>query len=459
MKKAKLIALLAVIITVSCNKKLDVPLQNSTDKIETADDVKALLFGNYQLYQNANAFGERFQLIADLLASSEQVDWVGSFTPYKDIQFKEQLADNSIATSMWENTYQLILSTNTVLDKISLISDDEKDLITGEAKFLRGVAYLELVNFYAQPYSAGNITAQQSGVPIVLQPVYLYDSLNNKPSRATVDEVYKQVISDLTDAVAKLPAPSAARTQERADKNAAKAMLARVYMNMADYTNAAQMANDVIASGKYKLNASFDAAFNNASYSSEDIFSIAQTNQSNAGTSDNGLATFYSPQPDSGVGRGDAQINADYFSYFEDEDTRAKFITAGTSIGGYDGNYTKKWWKFYKYIPVIRLAEMYLTRGEANLRKGGAPTGGVSALDDINTVRERAGASALGTVAAGDFVEERFRELGFEGDRLWTLKRLKMEIDGVAFNDDKLILPIPQREMDVNKNLKQNNGY
>jgi len=57
------------------------------------------------------------------------------------------------------------------------------------------------------------------------------------------------------------------------------------------------------------------------------------------------------------------------------------------------------------------------------------------------------------------FVNERMRELGFEGDRAWTLKRLKMDIDGLSYNDEKLILPIPQREIDVNKNLVQNAGY
>ena len=93
------------------------------------------------------------------------------------------------------------------------------------------------------------------------------------------------------------------------------------------------------------------------------------------------------------------------------------------------------------------------------MRKGGAPVGGVDPVDDINIVRERSNAYALESVTGNDFVDERFRELAFEGDRLWTLKRLKKDVDGSPFDYEKLILPIPQRETDVNSNLEQNPGY
>ena len=453
------IAIITVLITTSCDKKLDVlPENNITPgQIQTAEDLKAVLFGAYKLYQGPAAFGEQFMLVPDLLASESQVDWVGTFTEYRQYQNKEQLKDNGLATGIWENTYKIILDANTVLDKISLIEDeDEKNVITGEAEFMRGVAYFELVNLYSQPYSAGNITDPNSGVPIVLEPVYIYDSTKHKPSRATIDEVYKQALTDLTDAVAKLPEDNGTG---RVDKYTAEAFLARVYMNMNDYENAATMANDVISSGKYALVSPYDKAFNNDGYSPEDIFAIAQTNQSNAGTSNNGLTTFYSPQAPEGVGRGDAQVNPDYLSIFDPDDTRGYFFTYGISISGFDGLYTNKWLQAYKYIPVVRLAEMYLTRGEANLRKGGAPIGDVDPLDDINIVRERSNAFPLSGVTGNDFVEERFRELGFEGDRLWTLKRLQKDVDGRSFDDEKLVLPIPQRETDVNKNLTQNPGY
>src|SRR4051812_2807123 len=307
------IAIISALITMSCDKKLDVLPENSItpEQIQTPEDVKAVLFGAYKLYQSPAAFGEQFILIPDLLASKNQVDWVGTFTEYRQYQNKDQLRDNQIAEDIWDSTYRIILDANTVLDKISLITDeDEKNTLTGEAEFMRGVAYFELINLYAQPYSAGNVTAN-AGVPLVLSPVYEYDSTKDKPSRATVDDIYKQVLSDLTDALAKLPEDNGAT---RANKYAAEAFLARVYMNMEDYENAATMANDIISSGMYTLASPYAKAFNNDGYSPEDIFAIAQTNQSNAGISNNGLTTFYSPQPPNGVGRGDAQVDLGYLS-------------------------------------------------------------------------------------------------------------------------------------------------
>jgi hypothetical protein len=463
MKTLKYFLLLfsAIAFITACNKKLDVlPQQNITpDQIQTADDVKALLFGNYSLFQNANGFGERLIFIADLLAAEDQVSFVGSFTNYKEVQNKAIVTNSTIPLGIWSNGYQVINLSNTVLSKIDLIDDAEKDPVTGEAEFFRGVMLFELVNYFAQPYSSGD-PSTNPGVPIILSaPKYVYDSTSAFVSRASVRDVYNQVISDLTDAAAKLPDFA---DNARATKYAAEAFLSRVYMNMHDYENAAAMANDVIESGQFNLVSTFNQAFNNVGNSPEDIFGIQQTAQSNAGTTNNGIVTFYATYP---TGRGDAQIdgsledNSGFFSHFEDQDFRKTYNYVGESIQSIEGYYTSKWSAFYKTIPVIRLAEMYLTRGEANLRKGGTPVGGVDPVDDINTVRERAAASPLDEVNGSDFVEERFRELSFEGDRLWTRKRLQLDIDGLPYDWGFLVLPIPQREIDVNKNLEQNEAY
>ena len=133
---------------------------------------------------------------------------------------------------------------------------------------------------------------------------------------------------------------------------------------------------------------------------------------------------------------------------------RSSFFTLGTSISGIKGTYANKWQKFYSEIPIIRLADMYLTRGEANFHLG---TGTPDA--DINIVRARAKAGPLSGATLQDFVDERFREFAFEGDRFFTLKRLKMDVSGVPYDDPTLILPLPQAEIDVNNKLVQNDGY
>jgi len=459
MKKVLFIPTIAFIflLVTSCNKKLEVlPQNNATpDQIKTSADVQALLFGAYEQLQSYSAFGEQFMLIPDLLASQDQVDWVGTYANYKQVKNKKIVASNSIASSMWGNGYKAIGICNTVLDKLSVVDSADKATVEGEALFIRGTIYFELVGIYARPYSDGN-AATNPGLPIVLVPTYKYDSVTGKPARATVAATYAQVISDLLGAIAKLPTSNGSY---RADVYSARAILSRVYLNMLDYANAAAQADDVIASNNFTLADSYDKAFNNSVSSQEDIFAIQQTSQSNVGTSNQGLSTFYAPTiglpAGQTTGRGDAQINAGYFDYFGAGDRRASYVTDGTSIAGEDGTYPNKWQQFYKAIPVVRLAEMYLTRGEANLLSGGS-VGGADPLDDINTVRARSGASLLAVVTGQDFVDERFRELGFEGDRFWTLKRLKMDVDGVGYDDNKVIMPLPQSELDVNANLKQN---
>src|SRR5258708_3296936 len=458
MKQALYISTIAAffLIAPSCNKKLEVLPQNSAtpDQIKTSADVEALLCGGYNQLQSYGAFGEQFMLIPDLLASQDQVDWVGTYKDYKQVKAKNIVATNSIASSLWGNGSKVIGICNTVLNKLSIVDSSDRKTIEGESLFIRGTVYFELVGLFAKPYSDGQ-AATNPGLPLVLDPVYIYDSAKNKPSRATVAAVYAQIIKDLQAAIARLPSSNA---NYRADLNSAKAILSRVYLNMQDYANAASQANDVIASGNYVLTATYDKEFNNNVNSSEDIFAIQQNSQSNVGTSNQGLVTFYAPNTIQPAGRGDAQINSAYVTYFEASDFRGTFVTHGISIAGFNGTYPNKWQQFYKSIPVVRLPEMYLTRGEANLLSNGS-VGGVNPLGDINTVRARAGASMLTTVAGSDFVNERFRELGFEGDRFWTLKRLKLNVDGLGYDDDKLILPVPQIEIYVNKNLKHNTGY
>jgi starch-binding outer membrane protein, SusD/RagB family len=456
--------IISSLITSGCNKKLDVePQQNITpDQIRTEGDVLAVLYGTYSLLQNVNGFGERYLLVPDLLAAQGHVKFVGTFRDHNDIFKKQQIATNGIAQGIWANAYSVINALNTVLSKTDLVNADDRDAIIAEAKFLRGLVYFELVQFFGKPYSAGN-TNTNLAVPLQLEPVFDYVESRDKKARSTVGQVYTQVIADLSAAATDLPEST---DGARPSKYAASAILSRVYMNQAKYDSAATAANTVIESNNFALTGYYGDAFNvSGSPGEEDIFSILQTSQSNAGTANAGLTTLYLARTSTdpsipGGGRGDVQVEASYLTNFEAFDDRRNFFYNGTSIAGAAGIYTIKWAFFYRNITVVRLAEMYLTRAEANYRKGGAPIGPNTPLQDVNIVRGRSNASPLVTIASGTvFVDERFRELGFEGDRLNTLKRLQLNVDGRPYNDNLLVLPIPRRERDVNANLEQNAGY
>jgi hypothetical protein len=100
---------------------------------------------------------------------------------------------------------------------------------------------------------------------------------------------------------------------------------------------------------------------------------------------------------------------------------------------------------------------MYLIRAEANLAL--STSVGATPLSDINLVRNRAHASSLSTVTQADIMEERSRELGFEGFLIHDIKRTKGSVGSLSWNSDKLVFPIPLREMQVNNKLVQNPGY
>ena len=440
-------------LTASCNKKLDVVPGSYIvpDQVKNESDVRAELLGAYSSLQHYDAYGERAELIPDLLATEGELSFEGSFLTYRQYQDKVQINTSSIAEGIWQRGYKIINNVNIVIGNADLVSEDNQAAMEAEAKFLRGLIYFHLSNLFGKPYSAGGVTTNLA-VPLILGPIIAQADLEKgMQARATVDAVHKQVIADLKFAAENLPEEN---DNGRATKYAAYAILSRVYLSEGLYEEAATAANEVIASDEFALASSFDKVFNNASNSPEDVFAIQQTNQSNAGTVDNGLQTFYAGRTYGG--RGDVIVNTDKLPY-EDGDVRKDFYYEDYGIRVNDGFYSLKWQQPYKVYTVVRLAELYLTRAEANLRAGTAI--GADPVDDVNMVRERANASTLAVVTAEDVVQERLRELAYEGDKLWTYKRLKRNIGSYTYLNDKLILPIPQRETDVNTNLVQNAGY
>lgn len=109
-------------------------------------------------------------------------------------------------------------------------------------------------------------------------------------------------------------------------------------------------------------------------------------------------------------------------------------------------------------VPLIRLAEMYLIRAEANLQA--ATTVGDTPLNDINRLRTRAKATLFTTVTLANILRERELELGMEGFRIHDIKRTKGSISSsYAWDSDLLVFPIPLRETNVNTLITQNPEY
>ncbi|GGB27361.1 RagB/SusD family nutrient uptake outer membrane protein [Mucilaginibacter rubeus] len=454
MKKIKFIYISATALTLflsACNKQLNIKPVESVDQnqaIKTAKDVQGVLVGTYNRLGQVDLYGGRIFMEPDLLAAQAEITWTGTYTGLTQITVQAITRDNSFVENTWLDAYQVINQANTVLANLDKADNaDDKARWEGEAKFIRGLMYFDLARLFGKPWNDGDPSTNLAAA-IVSSPTTSADSEGAKVGRSTVKQVYDQAISDLTAAKSKLPEDN----DFYANKYSASAILARLYLQKGDYTNALKEANTVITSGAFSLVPDYTKEFllsskpSHQENTTEDIFAIQVTQQQGI----NSLNEFYASSANGG--RGDIKITDDFLAEFEANDVRGQFYTV-TSV-----NRTKKFDNQYGNIHVVRLAEMYLIRAEANLR-GGTSTGATPA-NDVNTIRQRAGLDPLVTVNLATILAERRHELCFEGGFfLHDAKRLKQNAGGLPYNSPRLVYPIPQREILANSKLVQNEGY
>ena len=163
------------------------------------------------------------------------------------------------------------------------------------------------------------------------------------------------------------------------------------------------------------------------------------------------MNTFFSV-PDFGGRDGDIEILPAHLSLYAANDDRLALFFIGN-----DAMRSGKWNNQYGNISIIRLAEMYLIRAEANFRLNSAV--GATPTEDINTIAQRAKQDAISTVTLNDILLERRKELAHEGFKIHDMKRNMLDVGNLPFNDPKRVFPIPFRETQANSNLQQNDGY
>jgi len=464
MKQIKIALLIISIAGIfsSCKKTLEVdPLQtiDASTALQNDQDVNSLIVGGYSVLGGGSLYGTNLLMLPDLLGGDGTCTWRGTFQSPRQIANKTMTRETADANLTWTAAYNAINIANIALNSLNIVKDpDLKTQIEGEALFIRGIMHFELVRLYGLPWGA-TADNSQLGVAIKTKPTNTEAEAFEKVPRSTVKEVYDLVIADLTKAATLLPDEN----EKRASRFAALAFLSRVYLQQGNYAAALATADEVIESGLFKLNASVSAVFSNKN-TAESIWEIQQNEQNNAGTANNGMATFYASLP--GIGRADVRVVANFVSnsYPAGDLRQTEWYYIGT--GARPGNtYCGKWKSFSQNIPIIRIAEMYLTRAESNLVLGSSI--GASPAEDLaqikNSIRTNSTAPAIPTL--DDVRKERFIELAFEGQRIYDLKRLRLPTihptNGTfEWNSDQLVFPIPQREVDATSGvLVQNPGY
>ncbi len=442
----------------SCGNMLDVnPTQTieTGSSLQTSRDIEAYLIGAYDGLQGTNTNGDTysggFQYTAELLGNDGvEFRFGGTFANLLELDTKTTTKINTTAEGQWVRAYNVINRCNTVLANLSKVDADKKDRFEGEAAFLRGALYFELVRLYGKQWGDGDNNTNP-GVPLVLTPTSTITDASFV-ARASVAAVYAQAITDLTNAEAKLPSSNGVF----ANKWSAAALLARLYLQQGQNALARDAANRVIASGRFSLTATFDAAFNtklnNGGANPVEYIFAVQTNDQDG---NNGMNTFFgttiSSMPGT-AGRGDMRILPAHIALYDTLDARGKYF-----IKPSNNTFTRKFLDSFGNVCVTRLAEMYLIRAECNQRLNTEV--GAKPVEDINRLRNRAGLAAATSVTLNDILLQRRLELAFEGFRLHDIKRLRGTVGTLQWNDDKLVLPIPQREIDTNNKLVQNPGY
>jgi hypothetical protein len=452
--------ILLALVAVGCDDKLDIkPAQSLSTDVAISDfaGLSAAIYGAYDGLQSVNYYGRDFVVFPEVRGDNVYLALANSNRFVTDYNY--QINALSTQLGLWNVGYAVILRVNNIIAEASKVSDAPQvdiDQIVGEAYAIRALVHFDLVRTFGVPF--GDDNGAGLGVPIKLT------SELTEPSRNTVAEVYEQVISDLAQAKTLM-------TQDvgpyRITDVAADALLARVYLYKGDNANAEASASAVIANTDFSFETDFETLWT-TSGTTEEIFTVRRVAAETLG-SDN-LGQIFNPS-----GYGDIRVTQDIRDMYEDGDARIDLYYLHTNNEWYVGKYLGE-----GSIPglastkVLRLPEMYLIRAEARAKQNKFAL----AIDDIDEIRDRAGLDPLGAIADGDVLEEvlneRRRELAFEGHRSFDLYRNGLPLERIQCNsgleittlscvveeDSHLrIYPIPQRELDVNQNMVQTTGY
>lgn len=446
------------------------------------------------VYEQLYDIYERHIFILNALPTDDEKNGLGMPNQFlQNLEYLRHTSENQFTREMWQRNYSGIARANTAIINIPTINMDEnvRSRLVAEAKFLRALYYFNLVRFYGD-------------VPIILQLETAEDAMG---ARNPASEVYEQIIQDLMEAETVLPLSYGDKDIGRATRGAAKILLGKVYLTMKEYQKAADKLAEVVedeGTYGYGLHENYGDNWEPATENGmEMVLSIEFMDPPGNGNSAMILqGPKYSLPGGFGVlgltNSNEADIpTRDLYDRFSDEDERkaATFTTDFVSL--IDGTiHTSsipiftKYWEDGETNPansdanmhVIRYADALLMYAEALNEIGQTP----KALEVLNRVRERAFNSTdqnYTNLSAEDFREavwlERRLELAMEGHRWFDLVRTsrfvqrmkehaayeasvaesnKVEI-AQNVQDYMILMPVPQREVDLNSELSQNPGY
>jgi hypothetical protein len=454
----------------ACNKQFlkltpydQVPL---TESIVDENSMQTAVTGAYSSMRAVDFFGRSIPIDGDLMADNTYISGENSNRYIQEFSYTYVPANFGDGQNMWAEIYNTILRTNNVINA-NIPSDANSNQLKGEALTIRALSYFELLKFFATPFQDDSTAL---GVPLVL--IYNPHLL---PARNSVADIYHQIETDLVQAYGLL---TMTKNSSYVTKYVAQALLSRMYLYKGNWQNAQISALDVYQNGGYSLTPpqflqTYWANPYPVTNGVETIFEVEFDEIDNNGTDD--LDAMYDQ-----AGYGDILCTDDLQGQYSSTDARIGLIVQGARGGS-------NVWVVNKYpnlsnpngkdnTKVIRYAEVLLTLAEAYNHQG-MDSLAKQYLNQLAQIRDTAfsGYTDQGSQLLADILLERRKELAFEGHRYWDFVRLSMDVtrDNGSGNyslfppssllltatDHKRIFPIPQAEMNVNKNMVQNPGY
>lgn len=438
--KKLFILIIALLPMASCDV-LDVESQSAIPEDKAIKDKAGIekgILGAYTSFQNLGYFGRSYIIFSDLAADNLEHSVDGTAQNYAQIDNNAVLPENDAVSAIWDSGYEGINIANNIIAKVPDMADmtaEEKNAALGELYFIRAFNHFNLLNWFGS-------------IPVKTTPTIGATGLD--APREPVAKVYDQIIADLTFAEQNLGNGSA---KVRASKYAAIALLARVYLYKGDYASAKTKATAVIDQGGYDL-LNYADVFEDES--AESIFEIDFTEINR-----NRIAEYNFPKTLNG--RREVAPTASVLAAYETGDERYDASIAFSGTLAYPIKYDDLSLGADNVI-ILRLAEMYLIRAEAEAKLQGS----INAIQqDINVVRTRAklpdtSASTLDELTRA-IERERRVEFAFEGHRWFDLVRTgrAVEVLLTVNSANQTLWPIPLTEIVTNKSpdMAQNPGY
>lgn len=480
-KKLILLAFVGLFVT-SCHDDLLSPVPETTfsdaSVFTSADRIKQQINGIYSALKAGTFYGGRYMVYHEIRGENYLNETTNGVTGFQTWNHTIVSSTGEVS-SLWGAAYATINRANVFIEGMeankTVLGDDKlANNYIAEARFLRAVSYFSLVTLYGRPYADGN--GNTPGVPLRL--LAEKSGANNDLARATVAQVYAQILDDLNFAEQNLPLnySTAYLNTTRAHRNSAIAFKTRVLLHMGRYSDVITEANKIVSpaapfsasSGVANaLQADITNVFKTPYTTSESIFSMPFTENNLPGTQ-NGLGSYFNPGP---RGIGDYSINpaglmADTVNW-KTSDVRRKFITVNSAN---NKPYMSKFPtgpQHLDYAPVIRYSEVLLNLAEAIARTSGVDARAVALLNAVHGRSDAATVFSAASFADANalietILKERQIELLGEGFRSLDLMRLlrplpaKANVNAVNPNQSEYIWPLPDAELAVNKAATQN---